>query len=427
MEKQTIGEIIQNARKAKNLTQKTLAEQLYVTDKAVSKWERNVARPDINTIPKLAEILDIPIELLLNVPVSSKLSTENANSSNFIPDDEIYEETKDDPISTKKTNDSHFDYERETYKSKSINLLAKGTIGFLIGFAFFWFTSIADNESFNIGYAAIMGLFFAGVPHGYEILGKIIGDWYVVGNIAIMIIVFVLKFTGAIMIGWITYPFALLSNLVKAQSKGSIAKKIFICLYAIYIVFFSIITFILIRAMVFENENKVSNIETVVNDTAPPEKLSTSNIIDDISLVDTTDDFFHMLCDKSLTYATDVEKNNESGNYKIVTPSSIKSMYFITPKTPGAKYHDFSSKTIHSNAFIVITSYDYEVLGVDRTEWIAWVYPDISLKLDNTYMHNFENEYEKYLSCNTIEEVNETLAKIYSDFNIVELLPSYTN
>lgn len=37
-----------------------------VTDKAVSKWERNLSCPDVNSIPKLAEVLSISVEELLN-------------------------------------------------------------------------------------------------------------------------------------------------------------------------------------------------------------------------------------------------------------------------------------------------------------------------------------------------------------------------
>lgn len=62
----TTGEIISSIRHEKGLTQKELAEQLNVTDKAVSKWERDIALPDINTLPELAEILDITIEELIN-------------------------------------------------------------------------------------------------------------------------------------------------------------------------------------------------------------------------------------------------------------------------------------------------------------------------------------------------------------------------
>ncbi len=65
MANKTTGEIISSKRHEKGFTQKELAEKLNVTDKAVSKWERDVALPDINTIPKLAEILDISIEELI--------------------------------------------------------------------------------------------------------------------------------------------------------------------------------------------------------------------------------------------------------------------------------------------------------------------------------------------------------------------------
>ena len=62
----TIGEIISFLRKEKNMTQNDLAEKMNVTDKAVSKWERNLSCPDVNSIPKLAKILDISVEELLN-------------------------------------------------------------------------------------------------------------------------------------------------------------------------------------------------------------------------------------------------------------------------------------------------------------------------------------------------------------------------
>lgn len=65
MSNKTTGEIISSIRREKGLTQKDLAEKLNVTDKAVSKWERDIALPDINTLPKLAEILNITIEELI--------------------------------------------------------------------------------------------------------------------------------------------------------------------------------------------------------------------------------------------------------------------------------------------------------------------------------------------------------------------------
>lgn len=74
MSRKTVGEIISYLRKEKNMTQNDLAEKMNVTDKAVSKWERNLSCPDVNSIPKLAEILGVSVEELLNA------QTKQANS-----------------------------------------------------------------------------------------------------------------------------------------------------------------------------------------------------------------------------------------------------------------------------------------------------------------------------------------------------------
>ena len=66
MSNKSIGEMISSLRKEKGMTQNDLAEKMNVTDKAVSKWERNLSFPDVNSIPKLAEILDTTVEELLN-------------------------------------------------------------------------------------------------------------------------------------------------------------------------------------------------------------------------------------------------------------------------------------------------------------------------------------------------------------------------
>lgn len=63
----TMGDLILKLRKEQNMTQKELADQLNITDKAVSKWERGLTCPDINTIPMLAKTLGITSEELLNI------------------------------------------------------------------------------------------------------------------------------------------------------------------------------------------------------------------------------------------------------------------------------------------------------------------------------------------------------------------------
>lgn len=66
MEKQKMGQFISELRKQKKMTQKQLAEKLNVTDKAVSKWERGLACPDISLLTPVADILGITTSELLN-------------------------------------------------------------------------------------------------------------------------------------------------------------------------------------------------------------------------------------------------------------------------------------------------------------------------------------------------------------------------
>lgn len=66
MSNKTLGEMISSLRKEKNMTQNDLAKKMNITDKAVSKWERNLSCPDVNSIPKLAEVLSVSVEQLLN-------------------------------------------------------------------------------------------------------------------------------------------------------------------------------------------------------------------------------------------------------------------------------------------------------------------------------------------------------------------------
>ncbi len=61
-----MGPLIADLRNRKNLTQKELAEQLGVTDKAVSKWERGLSCPDISLLPRLSQILGVTIGELVN-------------------------------------------------------------------------------------------------------------------------------------------------------------------------------------------------------------------------------------------------------------------------------------------------------------------------------------------------------------------------
>jgi len=82
MANQTMGETICSLRKEKGMTQKELAEKMNVTDKAVSKWERNLSCPDINSIPALAEVLDVSVDVLLNA--SAKKEEKNQETGKIV-------------------------------------------------------------------------------------------------------------------------------------------------------------------------------------------------------------------------------------------------------------------------------------------------------------------------------------------------------
>ncbi|MBQ3236276.1 MAG: helix-turn-helix transcriptional regulator [Oscillospiraceae bacterium] len=65
MEKKTIGGFIAALRKANGMTQKDLAEKLNVSDKTVSRWERDDGAPDLAVIPVIAEIFGVTCDELL--------------------------------------------------------------------------------------------------------------------------------------------------------------------------------------------------------------------------------------------------------------------------------------------------------------------------------------------------------------------------
>lgn len=66
MNENKIGKFIAELRKEMKITQKDLAVQLHITDKAVSKWERGLSYPDITLLPSIADILGVTTDELLN-------------------------------------------------------------------------------------------------------------------------------------------------------------------------------------------------------------------------------------------------------------------------------------------------------------------------------------------------------------------------
>ncbi len=67
MKQKTFGSMIASLRKKEGMTQLELAQRLGITDKAVSKWERDLSYPDIESIPKIAEIFGISVDELMQI------------------------------------------------------------------------------------------------------------------------------------------------------------------------------------------------------------------------------------------------------------------------------------------------------------------------------------------------------------------------
>ena len=78
----SFGEFLKQRRQEKHLTQKELAKALFVSESAVSKWEKNVAHPYITLLPKLSEILDVTEHKLITASIDEKSREEKFQAKN---------------------------------------------------------------------------------------------------------------------------------------------------------------------------------------------------------------------------------------------------------------------------------------------------------------------------------------------------------
>lgn len=66
------GIFLAQKRREAGLTQKQLAEKLYVSESTISKWEKNKANPDISIISELSSILNVTEHELLSASVDKE-------------------------------------------------------------------------------------------------------------------------------------------------------------------------------------------------------------------------------------------------------------------------------------------------------------------------------------------------------------------
>ncbi len=77
-----IGSFLKELRKEKNLTQETLAEQLNVSNRTVSRWETGSNMPDIGMLVEIAEFYDVSIpEIIAGERKSEKMTQETKETA----------------------------------------------------------------------------------------------------------------------------------------------------------------------------------------------------------------------------------------------------------------------------------------------------------------------------------------------------------
>lgn len=81
--KEIVAKNICDLRKIYKMTQAELAEKLNYSDKAVSKWERAEALPDVETIKKMADIFDVSVDCLLteNTDIKKNIKTRKLSAA----------------------------------------------------------------------------------------------------------------------------------------------------------------------------------------------------------------------------------------------------------------------------------------------------------------------------------------------------------
>ena len=67
-----LGHKIKDLRINNKMTQKELAEKLYVTAQAVSRWENGEVEPSLSTLVEIAKIFNVSTDELLNVTISKE-------------------------------------------------------------------------------------------------------------------------------------------------------------------------------------------------------------------------------------------------------------------------------------------------------------------------------------------------------------------
>ena len=101
------------------------------------------------------------------------------------------------------------------YKDELIKLIVKGIVGMVIGIIL----AFVDPAMASFEFALVLAIFFAGLPYGWQLSGQVLGGWSVSGSLLWVIAGFFIRFTIALVVGWIAYPIALIVTIIKMIKK----------------------------------------------------------------------------------------------------------------------------------------------------------------------------------------------------------------
>lgn len=429
MERQSIGDIIRENRSKQGLTQKELGEQLNVTDKAVSKWERNIARPDINTIPKLAQILEVPVAELLNLPDTANEESQMNNQS--VPQDEPEEATM--------TEAEYLHFEKR--RREHLTLLIVQVIGAILGVV----AVVTDDNTLleMLAGLLVMPLACAGllrlIVRTFQIVRMNFGqrfydsdgNYYVVprnglGAIASFAAVGLLisAITAFAQVGHtldIAAPMMGLIEIFLLYRDIKIVRTAGCCGASINVVIvFAVIMLVLsgIVAFLWFSADDAVDANEDVPETAVPTEYQPLNATDFAQIASE----FEYVREKAGKYVLAEENEDRESNYEIVIPSSLKAAYFLSGANSENKYYDFGTGTYVNNAILVVGHYNVNIANTSpRDEWVISVFPNFVIDADGEPSYDETSEYCEFLQANSLEDVYTWMCKEYEGMTIVPL------
>ena len=397
-----MGKLIQTRRKELGLTQKDLAEKLNITDKAVSKWERDIACPDTATIPKLAEMLGVRTDELLMAKMTEKEEQQ-------LEPQALDEETYCEDLAIK---EYHF--------NELLKTLIFSGVSFLVAFGLFGLLLREVNPSDK--YAFLMGIFpglyFFGFPSGWSITKKIFGGWTVIGPL--WIAVFFVRVSITLVIGIVALPVNIIVHFIKCYSFPKSVRAGYANLnrriVKLFIIFF--VCFLTTAA---------SFVGFFFLESWEMERTATSQVQDDPVTAETIKGsiLFEELCQDALqnTQAQENEMVNDY-SWEVSQSTEIQGVYFLKAKITEYPHHTILQNVYLLNAVVVIAGYYVEKgsdVAIDSWEYDIRFYPNFCFDKNGTLTYEMDEVYEHSVREENVKAALEWLSNEYADMSITEM------